>query len=54
MTSDEAVAALDALDGRDGEAAHAEADRVLHYFVPEEVRLAYERVIIRADFWAYA
>lgn len=53
LTTEEAVALLDAIDGRDGEGAHVEADRVLVRLVDPRVREAYDRVVDRADFWAY-
>lgn len=54
MTPEEAVAALDAIDGADGEVAHGEADDILLELVPVEVREARVRLVKRARFWACA
>lgn len=54
MSKTEAVQQLNALDSGDGEEMHAEADKILLAYVPEQVRLAYERVQARAGFWACA
>jgi hypothetical protein len=51
---EEAVKMLDAIDGRDGEGAHAEADWVLELSVHPDVLDAYNRVVARAQFWAFA
>lgn len=54
MTNDELVQALDAIDGRDPEDAHAAADGLLLQALPAEVREAYDRVVSRAGAWWYA
>lgn len=55
MTTEEAVKALDAIDGNDDpEVAHVEADRVLYTIVPPEVQAAYDRVLNRTRWWATA
>lgn len=51
MDEAEAIAKLDAIDGSDGEGAHATADEVLLALVSPEAREAYDRVVERADFW---
>jgi hypothetical protein len=52
--SRDAIEALDALEGFDGEALHARADDILLDAVPVEVREAYDRVVERAGFWVTA
>lgn len=54
MTPEEAVAALDAIAAGDGEGCHYEADRIIRSLLPDEVNEAYNRVIDRASFWAWA
>lgn len=61
MTTEEAVAALDALTGDDPCGDHEEADEILLAMVPVEVRDAYHRLSGdhwnqdgRADWWAWA
>lgn len=59
MTEHEAVGALDRIctpeqGYRDIEGAHIDADFVLLEFVPEEVRAAYDRVVVRAGDWWFA
>lgn len=54
LSKREAVEQLNALDSGDGEEMHAEADKILLAYVPEQVRQAYERVQDRANFWACA
>ena len=55
MRSDEAVAALDAIDGtRDPEKDHGRADEILLAVAPEAVREAYRRLVERARWWAAA
>lgn len=51
MTTAEIVAALDALDGHDEEAAHGMADHLLLQAVPPEVAEAWERARERIGFW---
>ena len=51
MTTAEIVAALDALDDHDEEAAHGAADGLLLEAVPPEVREAWERARNRIGFW---
>lgn len=53
-TVEEAVAALDAIDGGEPEGAHGEADRILRAVVPPEVSAAYGRLVERAAGWWYA
>ena len=50
----EAVAALDAINSGDPEAAHGEADAILLAAVPPEVAEAYRRLVDRCDWWAAA
>jgi len=50
----EAVAALDAIDGSDGEVAHSKAEIILYDLAPEEVQRAYDRVEKRSRFWVSA
>jgi len=54
VTTDEAVAKLDALSGDDPDGAHCEADDVLLALVPTEVADAYQRVMERCPWWATA
>lgn len=54
LTTQEAVAALDAIDPDDPEGAHSEADQVLLSLVDPEVRAALERLVSRSQWWAYA
>jgi hypothetical protein len=61
MTAEEAVRALDAMDGQDPEIDHQAADAILLQLVPAEVRKAYERLsgvggdgTGRAHWWATA
>lgn len=54
MTTEEAIAALDAIDGSDPEKAHGEADDVLKKAVDPRVREAYERIVARCSWWATA
>ena len=54
MDTFEIVASLDALGTGDSEAAHSEADELLLEAVPTEVAQAYQRVIDRQAWWAYA
>lgn len=51
MTPEEAVAKLDALDGRDPENDHGLADIILLQLVPAEVRDAVLRAEDRAGGW---
>jgi hypothetical protein len=58
---EQAVVALDAIDGESPADAHAEADAILLAFVPEQVRDAYVRLAgdghgseARASWWATA
>jgi len=48
------VARLDAIEASDAEAAHGDADEILLEAVPQKIREAYERVVTRAPWWAYA
>lgn len=54
LTPDEAVAALDAIDGADADGAHGEADNILLCVVPPAVEAAYRRLIARCGWWATA
>lgn len=54
MTVAEAVAALDAIDGKDPEVAHYDADMIVLALCSVKVRAAYERCVNRAKWWAYA
>ena len=54
MSPEEAITALDALAGDDPEGAHYRADEIVRSLLPPEVDAAYERVIDRCDWWAYA
>lgn len=51
MTTEEIVAALDALDGLDEERDHGAADSLLLQAVPAEVAEAWERARERIGFW---
>lgn len=53
-TPDDAVAALDALDVSDPEAAHGAADEILLSVAPDIVRMAYQRLVARCPWWASA
>lgn len=48
------VRALDSIAGGDPEGDHAEADDILLEVVPEEIRKAYEQLVARAKWWAFA
>ena len=55
LTAAQAVAALDALSSDDDpETAHAEADEILRALAPVTVNRAYERLVKRASWWAWA
>lgn len=54
MTPEEAIDLLDTLDAGDPEGAHSSADDILLSLVGPEVKAAYERVVQRCDWWAYA
>lgn len=49
-----AVATLDAVSAGDPEMAHVKADQVLLALVPNEVQQAYDRLVERCDWWAFA
>ncbi len=52
MNDDEAIAALDALSGRDPDHSHRQADYILLRASHIDVIAAYERLRVRADgFW---
>lgn len=51
---DEAVAALDAIDGQDPERAHGDADVILENLAPADVKEALDRLHARARGWWYA
>jgi len=51
---DAIIAALDAIDNADPEAAHGKADDLLRDAAPEEVRQAYDRLVRRCAWWAAA
>lgn len=53
-TVQRAIAALDAIEPGDEEMMHYQADRIIRETLPIEVRHAYERVMERANWWAYA
>lgn len=50
----DAIEALDALEGDDGEGLHSMADRIILDRVPIAVFEAYDRVVERVEFWACA
>jgi hypothetical protein len=50
----EAVDKLDAISVYPPDEAHATADKLLLEVVPVEVKKAYERVMKRCGWWAYA
>jgi hypothetical protein len=54
MTRAEAVRRLDALDAKDPEVAHSDADGILLALVGADVRAAYQRLVERAKWWAHA
>lgn len=54
MTAAEAVVALDELTGLDPESDHLTADNILLAAVPQSVRVAYQGLVKRADWWAHA
>ena len=54
MLREEAVAALDAIDGGDPDGAHGEADKILLAYVDPSVAGAYERLVERCAWWATA
>jgi hypothetical protein len=55
MTAAEAVMALDALTGQgDPESDHSKADEILLAAVPRSVRIAYESLRDRANWWTSA
>ena len=52
MTPEEAVAAINAIDGGDPEKAHALLDEILLYCVPNDVADAAVDLIERCAWWA--
>lgn len=54
MTIEQAVSALQALDGGDSEKDHSAADEILLEMVSPAVRKAYLDLVQRASFWANA
>ena len=54
MTPEQAVNALDMLEGSDPEVDHADADEILLKVVHPDIRAAYERLVHRAAWWATA
>ena len=49
-----AIHRLDSIDATDPERAHAEADDALFELVDPDVRMAYLRLMERANWWASA
>lgn len=56
LSTEEIVRLLDNITYEigDPETMHSEADEILLMAVDPEVREAYDRVVARADWWAYA
>lgn len=54
MTTDQTIAALDALPTADPELTHAEADQLLLDAVHPDIAAGYRRVVDRAPWWAGA
>jgi hypothetical protein len=54
VTPEEAVIALDNLHVDDPELAHSYADSIVLDAVPREVKDAYHRLVLRANWWASA
>lgn len=54
MNAEQAVSALNAIDGGDPEGAHCEADDILLSLAPPEVAAAYACLIERCAWWACA
>ena len=48
------VRSLDSIDADDCEEAHNLADNLLLQAVPAEIAAAYQRVVERAEWWAWA
>jgi hypothetical protein len=54
MSTEEIVAAIDAIDASDPECAHSELDGLLLICAPDEVKQAAARLYGRTRWWAFA